>query len=157
MDDRGDEGYENEAWRCARPHGGGTSATEHEAKEVVQWAYFPPIGRRSQGGSQTNAVLGPWIPPGTNYRRTFNNNLVLIVMIETIEGVKNVEKIARVPVIDGVFVASSDLGNFSGYAIGYADYEKLVNTIHDATLAGSKRLFGPLGFQARPDFSCFQQ
>jgi 2-keto-3-deoxy-L-rhamnonate aldolase RhmA len=134
-----------------------TVDTEDEAKEVVQWAYFPPIGRRSQGGSQTNAVLSPWIPTGTNYRRTFNNNLVLIVMIETIEGVKNVEKIAQVAGVDGVFIASSDLGNFSGYSIGDADYEKLVTTIHDATIAGSKRLCGPLGFQTRPDFTCFQQ
>ena len=61
-----------------------TVDTVEEAKEVVQWAYFPPFGRRSAGGSQTAAVLRPWIPQGVNYRQTFNNNLVLIVMIETI-------------------------------------------------------------------------
>ena len=116
-----------------------TVDTVEEAKEVVQWAYFPPFGRRSAGGSQTAAVLAPWIPQGVSYRQTFNNNLVLIVMIETIEGVKNAEAIAKVPGIHGVFAASGDLGNFSGYAEGDADYEKLITAVHDAMLkAGLK-------------------
>src|ERR671923_1800238 len=111
-----------------------TVDTVEEAREVVQWAYFPPFGRRSQGGSQTATVLRPWIPQGVSYRQTFNNNLVLIVMIETIEGVKNAEAIAKVPGIHGVFAASGDLGNFSGYQEGDADYEKLITAVHDATL-----------------------
>ena len=133
-----------------------TVDTVEEAKEVVQWAYFPPFGRRSAGGSQTAAVLAPWIPQGVSYRQTFNNNLVLIVMIETIEGVKNAEAIAKVPGIHGVFAASGDLGNFSGYAEGDADYEKLITAVHDATLKAGKRLCGPFRWVDRPGFSCFQ-
>ncbi len=136
-----------------------TVDTEEEAKQVVQWAYYPPMGRRSQGGTQVANVLRPWLPQGINYRQTFNNNLVLIVMIETIEGVKNVDKIAQVPGITGVFVASSDLGNFSGYAQGDADYEKLVTAIHDNVLAAGRRLCGPFAWlTSRPGqgFTCFQ-
>jgi 4-hydroxy-2-oxoheptanedioate aldolase len=133
-----------------------TVDTVEEAKEVVQWAYFPPFGRRSAGGSQTATVLRPWIPQGVNYRQTFNNNLVLIVMIETIEGVKNAEAIAKVPGIHGVFAASGDLGNFSGYAEGDADYEKLITAVHNATLNAGKRLCGPFRWADRPGFTCFQ-
>ncbi|MET0167441.1 MAG: aldolase/citrate lyase family protein [Vicinamibacterales bacterium] len=133
-----------------------TVDTVEEAREVVQWAYFPPFGRRSQGGSQTGQVLAPWIPPGVSYRQTFNNNLVLIVMIETIEGVKNAEAIAKVPGISGVFAASGDLGNFSGYQEGDADYEKLITAVHDATLNAGKRLCGPFRWIDRPGFTCFQ-
>ena len=89
-----------------------TVDTVEEAEEVVQWTYFPPFGKRSQGGSQTNAVLSPWLNAAgltnAHYRQTFNNNIVLIVMIETIEGVKNAARIARVPGIHGVFAASGD-------------------------------------------------
>lgn len=135
-----------------------TVDTVEEAREVVQWAYFPPMGRRSQGGSQTAAVLAPWLPAGVSYRQTFNNNLVLIVMIETIEGVSNAAKIAQVPGIHGVFAASSDLGNFSGYAEGDRDYEKLISVIGRVTSAAGKRLCGPVRWQAtRPGFSCFQE
>ncbi len=133
-----------------------TVDTAEEAREVVQWAYFPPFGRRSAGGSQTAQVLRPWIPQGVNYRQTFNNNLVLIVMLETIEAVKNAEAIAKVPGVHGVFAASGDLGNFSGYAEGDADYEKLVTAVHDATLKAGKRLCGPFRWLDRPGFTCFQ-
>jgi 2-keto-3-deoxy-L-rhamnonate aldolase RhmA len=132
-----------------------TVNTAEEAKEVVQWAYFPPFGRRSAGGSQTAAVLGRWLQ-GANYRQTFNNNLVVIVMLETIEAVKNAEAIARVPGVTGVFAASGDLGNFSGYVEGDADYEKLITTVHDATLKAGKRLCGPFRWADRPGFTCFQ-
>jgi 2-keto-3-deoxy-L-rhamnonate aldolase RhmA len=137
-----------------------TVDTEEEAKEVVQWAYYPPMGRRSQGGSQVNQVLPPWLPAGTSYRQTFNNNLVVIVMIETIQGAMNAAKIAQVPGVDGVFIASSDLGNFSGFSQGDADYEKLVDHIRTSVLAAGKRLCGPVAWlTSRPGqgFTCFQQ
>jgi 2-keto-3-deoxy-L-rhamnonate aldolase RhmA len=133
-----------------------TVNTAEEAKEVVQWTYFPPFGRRSAGGSQTAAVLRPWIPQGVSYRQTFNNNIVVIVMLETIEAVKNAEAIARVPGVHGVFAASGDLGNFSGYSEGDADYEKLITTVGDATLNAGKRLCGPFRWRDRPGFTCFQ-
>lgn len=133
-----------------------TVDTVEEAKAVVQWAYFPPFGRRSQGGSQTANVLRPWIPAGVNYRQTFNNNLVLIVMLETIEAVKNAEKIAKVPGIHGVFAASGDLGNFSGWQEGDEKYEMLITAVHDATLKAGKRLCGPFRWIDRPGFTCFQ-
>lgn len=145
-----------------------TVGTEEEAKEVVQWAYFPPFGRRSAGGSQTNAVLTPWLAAkgltNAQYRQTFNNNLVLIVMVETIEGVMNAAKIARVPGVHGVFAASGDLGNFSGWAQGDPEYERLITAVNDATIQAGKKLCGPYAWRLNPDangvprpnFSCFQ-
>jgi len=145
-----------------------TVDTEEEAEEVVQWAYFPPFGRRSAGGSQTNAVLTPWLAAkgltNAQYRQTFNNNLVLIVMVETIEGVKNAAKIARVPGVHGVFAASGDLGNFSGWAQGDPEYERLITAVSDATIQAGKKLCGPYAWRLNPDvngvprpnFSCFQ-
>jgi 2-keto-3-deoxy-L-rhamnonate aldolase RhmA len=133
-----------------------TVDTVEEAREVVQWAYFPPFGKRSQGGSQTAAVLRPWLPQGVSYRQTFNNNLVLIVMIETIEGVKNAREIAKVPGIHGVFAASGDLGNFSGWQEGDEQYERLITAVGDATLKAGKRLCGPFRWVDRPGFTCFQ-
>jgi 2-keto-3-deoxy-L-rhamnonate aldolase RhmA len=133
-----------------------TVDTVEEAEEVVQWAYYPPFGRRSQGGSQVSQVLGPLLQ-GANYRQTFNNNLVLTVMIETIEGVRNAAKIAKVPGIHGVFAASSDLGNFSGYAEGDPPYESLIKAIEKAGQGAGKRVCGPFRWAGvRPAFTCFQ-
>jgi len=94
------------------------------------------------------------VPNG--YRNSINDNLVLILMIETIEGAKNAYEIASVPGVTAVFAASGDLGNFSGYAQGSPDYERLINVVHDAAVSAGKRLCGPLAWRDRPDFTCFQ-
>ena len=132
-----------------------TVDTVEEAIEARNWTYFPPLGRRSNGGGQAfdPAMFGS-VPGG--YRQTINDNIVLILMIETLEGLKNAEAIAKVPGVDAVFAASGDLGNFSGYAQGSPDYERAINIVHDAALKAGKRLCGPWAWRDRPDFTCFQ-
>jgi len=132
-----------------------TVDTEEEAREVVNWAYFPPLGRRSNGGGQAfDAAMYGGVPGG--YRATANDNLVLILMIETLEGVKNAAAIAKVPGVTAVFAASGDLANFTGYRQGQPDYERVINIVHDAALAAGVRLCGPFAWRDRPDFTCFQ-
>jgi 2-keto-3-deoxy-L-rhamnonate aldolase RhmA len=132
-----------------------TVDTEAEARQVVDWAYFPPMGRRSNGGGQAfDAGMYGGVPGG--YRQTVNDNLVVILMIETLEGVKNAAAIAKVPGVSAVFAASGDLGNFSGYRQGQPDYERLINVVHDAAIAAGVRLCGPFAWRDRPDFTCFQ-
>jgi 2-keto-3-deoxy-L-rhamnonate aldolase RhmA len=99
------------------------------------------------------AVYGS-VPGG--YRQTINDNIVLILMIETLEGAKNAAEIAKVPGVTALFAASGDLGNFSGYAQGSPDYERLINVVHDAAIGAGRRLCGPLAWRDRPDFTCFQ-
>lgn len=132
-----------------------TVDTEAEAREVVEWTYFPPIGRRSNGGGQAfDAAMWGSVPGG--YRATANDNIVLILMIETLEGLKNAEAIARVPGVSAIFAASGDLANFTGYRQGQPDYERAINIVHDAALAAGVRLCGPFAWRDRPDFTCFQ-
>ena len=94
-----------------------TVDTVEEARLAVQWAYFPPLGKRSQGGGPAfDPAMWGRVPGG--YRNTINDNLVLILMIETLEGLKNADEIAKVPGVHAIFAASGDLGNFSGYRAG---------------------------------------
>ncbi len=132
-----------------------TIDTVAEAIQARDWAYFPPLGRRSAGGGQAFEA-GMWGGVPGSYRNTVNDNLVLILMIETLEGVKNAEEIAKVPGVTAVFAASGDLGNFSGYRQGTPDYERAINIVHDAAIKAGVRLCGPLAWRDRPDFTCFQ-
>ena len=67
-----------------------TVDTVEEAIEARNWAYFPPLGKRSNGGGQAfGATMWGSVPGG--YRQTINDNIVLILMIETLEGLKNAE------------------------------------------------------------------
>jgi len=132
-----------------------TVDTEAEAIEARNWTYFPPLGRRSNGGGQAfDAAMWGGVPGG--YRNTANDNIVLILMIETLEGVKNADAIAKVPGVSAVFAASGDLANFSGYRQGSPDYERAINIVHDAAIKAGVRLCGPFAWRDRPDFTCFQ-
>jgi 2-keto-3-deoxy-L-rhamnonate aldolase RhmA len=132
-----------------------TVDTVAEAIEARNWTYFPPLGRRSAGGGQAfDPRMWGSVPGG--YRNTINDNIVLILMIETLEGLQNADEIAKVPGVTALFAASGDLGNFSGYRQGTPDYERAINIVHDAALKAGVRLCGPLAWRDRPDFTCFQ-
>ena len=132
-----------------------TVDTVAEAIEARNWTYFPPLGRRSSGGGQASeAAMWGDVPGG--YRNTANDNIVLILMIETLEGLKNADEIAKVPGVTAVFAASGDLGNFSGFRQGSPDYERAINIVHDAAIKAGVRLCGPFAWRDRPDFTCFQ-
>jgi 2-keto-3-deoxy-L-rhamnonate aldolase RhmA len=132
-----------------------TVDTAAEARDAVNWTYFPPRGRRSAGGGQAfESAMWGGVPGG--YRNTINDNIVLILMIETLEGLANADEIAKVPGVTAVFAASGDLGNFSGYRQGTPDYERVINIVHDAAIKAGVRLCGPLSWRDRPDFTCFQ-
>ena len=127
-----------------------TVDTVEKAEAAVKWTKYPPFGRRSQGGGQYREL---W---GSDYRQTANDNMMVVIMIETPEGVANAEKIAAVPGIDVIFAASTDLGNFSGHKQGEPPYEALVTRIRDVTLARGLKLGGPLAWRNRSGYSFFQ-
>jgi 4-hydroxy-2-oxoheptanedioate aldolase len=127
-----------------------TVDTVEKAEAAVKWAKYPPMGRRSMGNGQYTALYG------SNYRQTANDNMLVVIMIETPIGVENAEKIASVPGVDVIFAASVDLGNFSGHKQGDAEYEALVKRIHDVTLQHGIRLGGPQAWNDKPGFTFFQ-
>jgi 2-keto-3-deoxy-L-rhamnonate aldolase RhmA len=132
-----------------------TVRDQAEAIKARDFAMFPPLGQRSAGGGQAfGASFWGGVPGG--YRATINDNLVLILMIETISGVADADRIAAVPGVTAVFAASGDLGNHSGFSQGSPDYERLINVVHDAAIKNKIRLCGPFSWRDRPDFTCFQ-
>jgi 2-keto-3-deoxy-L-rhamnonate aldolase RhmA len=124
--------------------------TVEKAQAAVRWSKYPPIGSRSLGSGQYGAL---W---GSDYRQTANENMLVVVMIESPAGVKLADRIAAVPGVDVVFAASTDLGSYSGYKQGEPQYESLVTAIHDATLKAGRKLGGPQMWMNREGFSFFQ-
>ena len=51
--------------------------TMEKVQNAITFAKYPPIGKRSQGGGQYGAL---W---GSEYRRTANDNIVIVAMIES--------------------------------------------------------------------------
>lgn len=122
-----------------------------EIRDAVTYAHYPPMGKRSQGGGQYGAL---W---GRDYRAAANENMMIVAMIEQVEGVEIIDQVANLEGVDVVFVASSDLSSFTGLRQGDPAYEALVTRTKDATLAAGRVAGGPLGWMATRDgYSFFQ-
>jgi len=108
------------------------------AREAVKWSRYPPVARRSSGAGQASSI---WGINGINYRATINDNMLVVIMIETPTGVANAYDIASVPGVDVVIIGNNDLAQFSGFAQNDPRYQAMVTKIHDDTLRAGK-IFG---------------
>jgi 4-hydroxy-2-oxoheptanedioate aldolase len=76
--------------------------TAEQAAEFVSYMRYPPRGQRSFGPTRANVAM-----PG--YGLAMNDEVVALAMIETAEGLANLEDIAATPGLDGVYVGPADL------------------------------------------------
>jgi 4-hydroxy-2-oxoheptanedioate aldolase len=109
-----------------------------KAREAAKWLRYPPNAHRSSGQGLFRTL---WGDPSLNYRQTVDDNMLLIVMIETPVGVANAYEIASVPGVDVVIIGNNDLTQFSGFAATDPRYQAMVTKIHDDTLRAGK-IFG---------------
>ena len=119
-----------------------------ESRSVAIFARFPPIARRSTGGGQAGSIWSPVIQKPHTFRSTINDNMLVVVMIETQEGVKNALEIASQPGIDVVIIGNADFESFSGYPPASAGYLDLQTRVRNATY-----LAGKFWGNANPGFS----
>ena len=125
--------------------------TAEKMENAVKFAKYPPEGRRSQGGGQYGRL---W---GRDYRQTWNDNLMIIAMIETLDGTAAADEIAGVDGGDVVFAASGDIASFSGKRQGDPEYEMLIDRIKGETESAGKFVGGPSGWMTeREGYHFFQ-
>ena len=80
-----------------------------DAEDAVRAAFYPPLGKRSKGGSAP-------IFYGEDYAKRANGEILLVVMIETREAVDNAAEILSVPGVGLCLVGTSDLAFDMGCA-----------------------------------------
>ena len=108
------------------------------AREAAKWSRYPPVARRSTGQGQATSI---WGINGIDYRKTANDNMLVVIMIETPTGVANAFDIASVPGVDVVITGNNDLSQFSGFPQTDDRYHALVQKVHDDTIRAGK-IFG---------------
>jgi len=79
--------------------------TAEEAAHAVQYTYYPPIGQRGISPHWPQIAGEDWL----NVIRTANEEVVLVVQIESVQAYENLEAIAAVPGIDVLLVGPMDL------------------------------------------------
>jgi 2-keto-3-deoxy-L-rhamnonate aldolase RhmA len=82
-------------------------STPEQAQKAVERCKFPPIGRRSVVGGYPQ--LDFRAIPLSDSMAQLNEHCLLVCMIETVEGLNNVEKIAAVKGVDVIHLGSNDL------------------------------------------------
>jgi 4-hydroxy-2-oxoheptanedioate aldolase len=81
-----------------------------EAERAVGAARYPPRGYRSNG-----PIRGRYYG-GVDYNALAHEHVMVALMVETREGLENVDEIAAVDGVDAIYIGPSDLG----YALGMA-------------------------------------
>ena len=70
-----------------------------EAEKIVSWTRFHPLGKRALDGGNTDGLY--CIVPQDEYIENSNTEKLIVLQIESPEGLEQVEKIAAVPGFDG--------------------------------------------------------
>jgi 4-hydroxy-2-oxoheptanedioate aldolase len=74
-----------------------------EARRAVESCRYPPVGKRSYGPVRAELVMGSAAPD------ELGGDALCIAMIETRDGIDNLEEIAATPGLDGLYIGPSDL------------------------------------------------
>lgn len=106
-------------------------STASQAREVALSSRFPPIGRRGFGSPYTQENWN--ISNAGEYLNVANESVIVLVQIETREGVDNVKAIAEEDGIDGLFIGPYDLSISLGFPPPspnpHSEVEKVIQSI----------------------------
>ena len=97
--------------------------TADQARELVRCMRYPPGGIRGMAATRASG----W-GRNANYAKEANDQVCLLVQAETRAGIENLDEIAAVEGVDGVFIGPSDLSAAFGH-VGdpwHPDMEKII-------------------------------
>jgi 4-hydroxy-2-oxoheptanedioate aldolase len=103
--------------------------SREEAEQAVEATRYYPLGNRSVGGGRHALSFDTG---GKTYYENANDNILLIIQIEHIDGVNNIDEIMSVPGIDACFIGPNDLAASMGLGLGVSlesDIPELVDAI----------------------------
>ncbi len=83
-----------------------------DARNAVKACHYPPRGIRGVGSALARASRWNRVP---NYLQRADDEMCVLVQIETREGVANLDEILAVEGVDGVFIGPADLSADMGY------------------------------------------
>ncbi len=99
-----------------------------QAAQLVKDVRYPPQGIRGLGTSMARAARYNRLP---GYLQAANQQICLLVQVESVTALANLEAIVAVDGVDGVFIGPSDLSASMGY-IGQPGHPVVVAAIENA-------------------------
>ena len=138
--------FEADATGIIVPH----VASEDEARQIVEWVRFHPVGKRALDGGNIDGQF--CLLPQAEYLQHANTEVILLFQIESPEGLEQVEAIAAVPGFDGLLFGPGDFSHRIG-KVGQLDAPEVAVARKRVAAAGRKHgkfvmaagLYAPFG------------
>ncbi|ENU1226827.1 4-hydroxy-2-oxoheptanedioate aldolase [Providencia rettgeri] len=118
-----------------------------QAKQAVRATRYPPAGIRGVGSALARASRWNRVP---NYLTRANDEMCVIVQVETREAMNNLPEILKVEGVDGVFIGPADLSADMGFS-GNPNHPEVKAAIEKATLQIREAGLAPGILMAAPD------
>jgi len=106
-----------------------------EAREVVAWSKFAPLGRRGCDGANADMPYG--LHPVDRYIVEANEQTFVVVQIEDPAALEHVEEIAEVDGVDVLFLGPGDFTILSGIP-GQFSHPAVTDAIHRIAVAAQR-------------------
>lgn len=106
--------------------------TAQQAGDMVRAMRYPPNGVRGVGSALARSSRWNQV---TNYLKEADEQMCLLAQVETVAGLRNLDDIAAVDGVDGVFFGPADLSASMGH-LGHPDHQD----VQDALLDGIRRV-----------------
>ena len=125
-------------------------ASAAEARQIVEWCRFHPLGKRALDGGNIDGQF--CLLPQAEYLQHANTEVILLFQIESPEGLEQVEAIAAVPGFNGLLFGPGDFSHRIGKA-GQLDAPEVAAARKRVTAAARKHgkfamaagLYAPFG------------
>jgi 2-keto-3-deoxy-L-rhamnonate aldolase RhmA len=138
----------NEIWLAKRVLDSGSlgvifpfTSTRELAEQAVKACKYPPRGLRGYGPS----LAAPrWGRTGAEYAKFADENVMVIVIIETKQAIDNIDAIASVPGVDVLFIGANDLSFSLGK--GGSTTDPVVEEAVSKVLAAGRKYNLPVGY-----------
>jgi len=115
-------------------------SSARRAQEAILSVKYQPQGNR---GLSSVRASGYGIKMGlAEYTKYANDKSIVVCQVETMEGVRNIDEIVKIDLIDAIFIGTTDLSNSLGYT-GQYNHEKVseaVQLIENKTKTAGKNL-----------------
>jgi 2-keto-3-deoxy-L-rhamnonate aldolase RhmA len=81
-----------------------------EVERLIGWCKYPPVGQRSYGVARGQGYGFDF----EEYTRSWNETSILIIQIESVQGVENVEELLNYEEVDGAMIGPYDISGSLG-------------------------------------------
>ena len=101
--------------------------TAEQARQCVSYMRYAPEGVRGVGTALARAAQWNRV---NDYFKNANDEMCLVVQVETVKGVKNLDEILKVENVDAVFIGPADLAASMGY-LGEPGRQEVVDLVNE--------------------------